>query len=33
MADENKALVPIDESQVDFYGDELTPVLIQEESR
>lgn len=33
MTDESKALVPIDEKTVDFYGDELTAVLIDEEAR
>lgn len=33
MSDESRALVPIDERTVDFYGDELTAVLIQEGDR
>lgn len=33
MSDSQTALVPIDEKQVDFYGDELTAVLIEEEGR
>lgn len=33
MSDESRALVPIDERAVDFYGDELTAVLIQEGDR
>ncbi|MFW6184880.1 MAG: phage antirepressor N-terminal domain-containing protein [Chloroflexota bacterium] len=31
MTDESKALVPIEEKQVEFYGDELTAVLLEEE--
>lgn len=30
MTDDSRALVPIEEKQVDFYGDELTAVLVQE---
>lgn len=30
MADESKALVPIEEKQVVFYGDELIAVRVQE---
>ena len=33
MSEEEKALVPIEERQVEFYGDELTAVLIQEGDR
>ena len=33
MADESKALVPIEEKQVNFYGDQLTAVLVQEEEQ
>lgn len=33
MSDESKALMPIDERTVDFYGDELTAVLIDDGTR
>lgn len=33
MSDEKKALVPLEEKRVDFYGDELMAVLIHEEER
>lgn len=33
MSDEKKALVPLEEKQVDFYGDELMAVLIHEDDQ
>jgi hypothetical protein len=33
MTDEQNALVPVDERVVDFYGDELTAVLVREAGR
>ena len=33
MTDEQKALAPVDERVVDFYGDELTAVLVREAER
>jgi hypothetical protein len=33
MTDEQNALVPVDERVVDFYGDELTAVLVEQGGR
>jgi hypothetical protein len=31
MSDEDRALVPTDQRTIDFYGDELTAVLVEDE--